>query len=533
MPIRSIEEMTIHGAFEIGLRRDPEKTIQVFEDGRKQTYLETEDRSNRLANGLMSLGLSKGDHVGILAQNCPEYMEFYLAISKAGFVCVPINSWLPPDRISYIIGHSEIKALVFEGDFLPAVSDAAKTHRALRHLIMIGEEQPRDVIAYDEFLKKSTNAGLDVEVKSTDPHMLMYTSGTTGMPKGVLKNMYADMMHPILSNSYFFGVHQQLYYEEGDGAMMCIPPQFHLGGESMTIGTLMSGGMRKLVLVRSFEAEKILKLIHEEKVTTAWILPTMVYAFKQLPKEVLAQYDVSSLKYVICGSTSLPSRDREDMLAFFPNADLGANYACTETAMCAFVPRTVLEQTKPENLGRPSMFCDMMIGDAAAREIPRGETGIIWIKTPGMPMNSEYFKDPEKSAKAFKNGWFTPGDMGYQDEEGYFYYIGRTDDIIMSGGEKVSPLPIEEVVQSHEAVSSCVVVGIPDEKWGEKVVALVVLEKGQALSESELLDYCGGQDKLARFETPKRIFFVDALPTGATGKVLRRSARDTAATLNG
>lgn len=526
MTILKAGDITIHSAFEIGLRRYPDNTIQVFEDGRRQTFAEMDNRSNRLSNGLMKLGLTRGDHIGILATNCPEYMEYYLSMSKAGFVCVPINAWLSPDRIMYIAQHSEIKVLIFENIFLQTVNELASQIPAIKHLIMIGGEKESPAIPYEDLLQGSSEDRIGIDVNTADPHLLTYTSGTTGMPKGVLKSMYADMVHAIYSFSYFSGVYFRAHNDGDLNTLMCIPPQFHIGGESMAVGTLITGGITKMVLVHTFEPEKILKLIHEEKVTSAWILPTMIYAFRMLPREILNKYDVSSMKYIICGSTTLSSKDRDDLLAFFPGADLGSSYACTETAMCSFTHQNVLRQTKPENLGKPCMFCDMMVGDEDANEITREEAGIIWIRTPGLPINNEYYKDPEKTAKSFKKGWFSPGDMGYMDTDGYIFYVGRTDDIIMSGGEKVAPLPIEEVIQMHEAVNSCVVVGAPDEKWGECVAAMVVLNQGSDLSESELIDFCKKQDKLAKFETPKRVFFVDSLPTGTTGKVLRNSIKE-------
>ncbi len=525
MAILNAGDITIHKAFEIGLRRNPDNTIQVFEDGRRQTFAEIENRSNRLGNGLMTLGLTKGDHIGMLATNCPEFMEYYLAMSKAGFVCVPINAWLSPDRIAYIAQHSEIKALIFEPAFLRTVSELIKEIPAIKHLIMIGGEKESHVIPYEELLQGSSENRIEIDVNTAAPHLLTYTSGTTGMPKGVLKSMYADMIHAIYSFSYFSGVYFRAHNDGDRNTLMCIPPQFHIGGESMAVGTLITGGITKLVLVHTFEPEKILKLIHEEKVTSAWILPTMVYAFRMLPREILDKYDVSSMKYIICGSTTLSSNDRNDLLSFFPGADLGASYACTETAMCSFAHQNVLKQTKPENLGKPCMFCDMMVGDEQANEIPRGETGIIWIRTPGLPINNEYYKNPEQTAKSFQKGWFSPGDVGHMDEDGYIYYVGRSDDIIMSGGEKVAPFAIEEAVLMHEAVNSCVVVGAPDEKWGECVTAMVLRNPGMELSETELIDFCRKQGSLAKFEIPKRVFFVDSFPTGTTGKVLRNSIR--------
>lgn len=528
MAISSVEDLTIHKAFEIGLRTSPHKAIQIFEDGTSQSFSELEERANRLANGLMDLGLAKSDHVGMLALNCPEYMEYYLAMSKAGFVCVPINSWLPTDRIAHIIDHAEIKALIFEDAYLEAVVSLRHTFKKLDHYILLGDQEASGVISYRKLLAQSSEVLPDVRITSSDPHMLMYTAGTTGMPKGVMKNMYGDMLHAINCTNYYHGVHHWSYEAGRDVVALCIPPQFHIGGESMTIGPMMMGGTMSTVLVRSFEPEKILGLIHKYKVTAAWLLPTMVFAFRMLPAEVLAKYDVGSMRYIICGSTTLSPQDREDLLGFFPNADLGSNYACTETGMCGFVHLNTLQRTRPENLGKPCAFCEMMIGDENGNELPLGETGAICIRSPGLPMKNEYYKDPEKTEAAFKKGWFMPGDLGWKDQDGYIYYMGRMDDIIMSGGEKVSPLAIEAALQDHPNVNACVVVGVPDEKWGEAVTAMVVPYDGAEFSEDELIEHCRRKKTLAKFEIPKHILFVDSLPTGTTGKVLRTAAKEMA-----
>jgi acyl-CoA synthetase (AMP-forming)/AMP-acid ligase II len=522
-----LENVTIGNLFAKNLKLFPDKTIQVFEDGSRQTYRELEDRANRLANGLLDLGLKKGDHVAMLAMNCLEYMEYQLATAKIGIVSVLINNFMPLDRIAYMLDHSDSKAVIFESQYIDAIILAREKARQLKYFIVIQRENPQEIKGaekYEDLIRRSSDKRPEIQVKITDPNSLLYTTGTTGAPKGVLKSMAADMYHPMTGMIYYpnyDATHKLGLPAYNHLVSLLIGPQFHLGAQSVTLLPLMFP--KTIVIMKKFEPEKFLKFIHQEKVHTAWIQPAMLYEIKKLPEEILKKYDVSSMIVIICGSTTLKAQEKKDLLAFFHNATLGSNYASTEFAMASYVSQEELEATRPDNLGVPSMAAEMMIADEDGKELPANEVGFICVRTPGLPINCEYYKNEEATRKGFKDGWAIVGDTGWRDEKGYFYYYGRGDDIIKSGGEKISPLPIEEVIQQHPKVNAAVVIGIPDEKWQEAVMAIVVPKQGENITEKEIIQFCKG--KVARYETPKKVCFLNELPLGTTGKVDRKSLR--------
>jgi acyl-CoA synthetase (AMP-forming)/AMP-acid ligase II len=527
--------MTIGNLFEKNARFFPDKTVQVFEDGRRQSYRELDERANRLANGLLNLGLQKGDHVAMLAMNCLEYMEYQLATAKLGIISVLVNCFMPKDRIAYMLNYSDSKGVIFERQYLEAVEYALGQPSKLEHLIMIGRMNTgklEGVIEYEDLIRESSGAKPAADIKITDPNSLMFTTGTTGMPKAVLKSMAADMYHSIISAiyyPYYDAVHKLGFPPYSHLVSLVMPPQFHLGGQSSTLIPLIFP--RTMVLMRAFDPEKFLKFIDREKVNSTWVQPAMLYRIKRLPEETIKKYDVSSVISIICGSTALKEQERKDLEAFFYNAKLGSSYAATEFAMAAYISQEELAHTRPDNLGIPVFCADIKIMDDQDRELPPKQIGHIWVKSPGLPVGCQYYKDEEATRKGFRDGWAIVGDMGWQDEKGYFYYYGRSDDMIMSGGEKISPLPIEEVIQQHPKISAAAVVGIPDEKWQEAVAAAVVPKREESISQEEVVSFCRG--KVATYEVPKRVYVLEELPVGTTGKVNRRRLKDLIKEING
>lgn len=526
--MNALENMTIGNLFEKHARFFPDRTVQVFEDGRRQSYRELDERANKLANGLLSLGLKKGDHLAILAMNCMEYMEYQLATAKIGIVSVLINNFLPKDRIAGMLHFSDSKAVIFEEQYLETVEYARDQAKELTRLIMIDRanaEKRKDVHDYEDIIGKSSGAKPAVDVKITDPNSMLFTTGTTGAPKAVLKSMAADMHHPLMCAMYYpryDAVHKLGLPPYSHLVALTMTPQFHVGGQGGTLSPLIFPST--MVLLRSFTPEKFLRMVDQEKVNTTWIQPAMLYQIKKLPEETIRKYDVSSVICIVCGSTSLKEQERKDLEAFFHNAKLGSNYASTEFAMAAYVSQEELAATRPDNLGMPIYNADFKIMDDQDRELPPNQVGQIWVKTPALPIGCQYYKDEEATRKGFRDGWAIVGDMGWRDEQGRFYFFGRAHDMIKSGGEKVSPIPIEEVIQRHPKVNSAAVVGIPDDRWQEAVVAAVVPKKGESISQEEIISFCKGN--LAIYEVPKKIYILEELPLGTTGKVSRDRVKE-------
>jgi len=519
----ALENATIGNLFEKHARFFPDKTIQVFEDGRRQTYRELDERANKLANGLLGLGLKKGDHVAMLAMNCMEYLEYQLATAKIGIVSVLVNNFMPKDRIAHMLHFSDSKAVIFESQYLEAVRYSSDQAEALEHLIMIdraNEEKSGKTHDYEDTIMRSASEKPPVDVKISDPNSMLFTTGTTGAPKAVLKSMAADMHHPIYCAIYYpryDAVHKLGLPPFSHLVSMLMAPQFHLGGQSGTLTPLIFPST--LVLMRSFDPEKFLRLIDQERINTTWIQPAMLYQIKKLPEEVIKKYDVSSVICIVCGSTTLKEQERKDFGTFFHNATLGSCYASTEFAIAAYVSQEELTATRPDHLGIPIYNADMKIVDDQGNALPPHQVGQIWVKTPALPMGCRYYKDEEATRKGFRDGWAIVGDVGWRDENGRFYFYGRANDMIKSGGEKISPIPIEEVIQQHPKINAAAVVGIPDDRWQEAVAAVVVPKQGESISLEEIVRFCRG--KVATYEVPKKVYILDELPVGTTGKVNR------------
>jgi long-chain acyl-CoA synthetase len=520
-------ELTVGNFFDNQLRKRSNEIIQIFEDGQRQTYAQLNDRANRLANGMLRLGLKKGDFVALYAMNCMEYMEFELASARIGVVGVLINCFLPKERIAAALEISDAKAILYEDQYQEIIEFCKGKVEMPNNLIMINRGQGESgdgVMDYNDLIQNSSDRKPDVKVFASDPYMMLFTTGTTGEPKGVLKSMAGLYFH-VLSNN-FYGDYSSAAQKMGSPPYCNIrhlvaPPLFHIGPRSYPMYCFMME--RSMVVMRKFDPEKFLWLIDHEKVNGVWIQPAMLYRIKQLPEASLSKYDRSNVVSVIGGGGPIKLVEMEDMLKFFPKATFFSNYGSTETGSVALVSGEELRRTNEKNLGHPSLGADLKIGDEDGNELAKGQEGRIWITCPGLPINCEYYKNPEKTRESFKDGWVFLGDMGYQDDQGYTYYTGREIDFIKSGGEKISPLSIQSVLLTMKGILAAEVIGVPDIQWGEAVKALVIPEKDAHIEAKEVIAYCKG--KLAKYEVPKSVEFVDAFPVGPTGKVLRNELK--------
>jgi acyl-CoA synthetase (AMP-forming)/AMP-acid ligase II len=476
---------------------------------------------------MLRLGLKKGDFVALYAMNCLEYMEFLLATARIGVVGVQMNCFLPKERIAATLEITGAKAIIYEDQYQEIIEFCKGKVEMPGHYIMInrGKGEPgAGVLDYNELIHNAPAHKPDVKVFASDPYMMLFTTGTTGEPKGVLKSMGSIYFH-VLSNN-FFGDYSTAAQRMNSPPYcnirhLVVPPLFHIGPQVYPMYCFMMP--RSMVVMRKFEPEKFLRLIDREQVNGVWIQPAMLYRIKQLSKETLAKYDRSSVVSVISGGGPIKLVEMEDMLKFFPNATFSSNYGSTETGSTAVVSGNELRRTNERNLGRPSLGADLKIGDEDGKELPKGQEGRIWITCPGLPINCEYYKNPAKTKESFKDGWVSLGDLGYQDDQGYTYYTGREIDFIKSGGEKISPLSIQSTLLSMKGIMAAEVIGVPDVQWGEAIKAIVIREKDTHIDAKEIINYCKG--KLAKYEVPKSVEFVDDFPVGPTGKVLRKELK--------
>ncbi len=486
----------------------PDK-IALIGPERSFTYREFNARVNRLAWAITGLGLAKGDKAAILAKNCPEYLEVYHALAKLGVWMVPINHRLRPREVSYRLEHSHSSALVLGPEFSGVLDQLApEVRRQLggRVLVLGPDEPPAGLMSYEKALAGADEVEPEVELHHEDPLFLGYTGGTTGRSKAAIISNRAIVVG-YLYKALEYGYDQ-------DEVALYPGPFWHTAPRNCSLAFYFGG---TVVVTRGFRPRGYLELVQRHRVTSSFLVPTMYKAILDLPDH--QKYDTSSLRVLNSGGAPMPVELKRRVVERF-GPILFEHYASTETLiLCTIGGRAMLE--RPKSVGRPVYDVHLKLVDDEGREVPQGEVGEIYIKAPSL--FSGYYNDEENNHRSFRDGWFTLGDLGRFDEEGYLYIVDRKTDMVISGGENIYPKEVEEVLQAHPKVSEVAVVGVPDPHWGEALKALIILKPGQSSSEEEILDYCAAH--LADYLKPKSVEFVEDFPRSPMGKVLKRKIR--------
>ena len=492
-------------------------------DGEKRfTYAEYDQRVNRFANAMSDLGIGKGDVVSFITYNTHQLLEAYYAVPQISGVLNPINIRLTHHEVEYILNHSEAKALCFHYDFMPLVDNLRDKLNGVKHYIVMDQEKNVDWAHDYEFLLAKASPTAVVNLDDIDENAvaeLFYTSGTTGAPKAAAitnRSLYIHTLTAIPS----FGVSDR-------DVLLHIVPLFHVNGWGTPQFLTAVGGRH--VMLRKVDFGEILRLVEKEKVTKLLGVPTIFNGMLHHPD--LKKYDLSSLEEVVIGGAPSPYsliEGIEDNIGC--RAYVG--YGLTETTpfMAIARPKSHLpsdESTRRSyqvKTGLPIVGMRVRVVDDEGNDVPRDEKSIGEIVIRSNTVMKEYLKDPEGTSKVVIDGWFHTGDMAVVDEEGYLTIVDRKKDIIISGGENISSVEVEKVIQNHPAVFETVVIGIPDEKWGEVVRALVVLKQGKKATEEEIISHV--REHLAGYKAPKSVEFRDELSKGGTGKINKRELRE-------
>jgi len=489
----------------------PEKPITVFE-GEVTTYREMAERATALAAGLAERGVDKRDVVGLLSYNCPEFLETVFAANYLGAIAMPINWRLAAPEVRYIIEHSRARALVCDGALVDLADRATRGLEASVVRASIAAAAGRGWTTLGE-LRASARRTPRVLAEPDDIHRLMYTSGTTGRPKGVMIS-HANLAWKNLAHIVQFG------FTSSDLGLAC-GPLYHVGALDLTTTSLIAAGATT-ILHRSFNAHDVVNELERSRVSAVWLAPAMVNAIMALPD--IDQRDLSSVRVIINGGEKMPIPLIERLQRTFPSAWFADAYGLTETVSGdTFLDRDSIV-AKLGSVGRPCLYVELDIWDEHGAAVPPGERGEIVMRGPKVFQG--YWNDPDATAAAFAGGWFHTGDIGVRDEDGYLFIVDRVKDMIVSGGENIASSEIERVLYEHESVLETAVVGRPDDRWGEVPVAYVVLRDGYSTTEDVLIAYC--EKDLARFKVPKAITFIDALPRNPSGKVIKRELRSRA-----
>ena len=497
----------------VNARKFP-NTVVLKDSKRSFTYPETNKRVNRLSHSLLSLGLEKGDKVAVFLENCIEIVEIYLACAKTGLVIVPINFRLIDKDVEYIANNSDAKAFIVHDEFAPMIDTIKPNLKGIKpeRFIVIGSET-EGYKEYEDFIKDSPDTEPDCVVEPKDTWVLLYTSGTTGKPKGVVRS-HESYIAFYLINAVDFG------FNEHD-VCLNIMPLCHVNSTFFSFTFTYIGGSMYIHPARQFRAEEILEIIEREKVTFISLIPTHYNLILNVSEDAKKR-DKSSIRKLLCSSAPVRMDMKKAIMEFFPGVDLYEGYGSTEAGIVTVLkPEDQLR--KLGSIGFESLGTDFVkILDDKGNEVPVGEVGEIYSRGP--MLFDEYYKLPEKTAFSFKNGWFSAGDMGRQDEDGYFTIVDRKDNMIITGGEHAYPSEVEEVIGSHPDVFDVAVIGLPDEKWGERVVAVVIPKND--IDDKTVIDFC--KDKMAAYKRPKQVIFIkeDEMPRTGTGKILHRILRE-------
>jgi len=489
--------------------RTPDKVMTVFRD-ETITYGEMATRADALAAGLRGRGVGRGQVVGLLSYNCPEFLETLFAANYLGAIAMPINWRLAPPEVRYILEHSEAGALVCGESLLELANEATKGMEDTLVRACVSPSAPDGWTPLADL--RATSGGLPyVRAEADDVHRLMYTSGTTGRPKGVMLT-HANLAWKNIAHIIEFG------FTSADIGLAC-GPLYHVGALDLTTTSLIAAGAT-IIIHPAFDAAEVVDELERSRVTTVWLAPAMVNAIMALPD--IDKRDLSSVRVIINGGEKMPIPLIERIQRTFPSAWFADAYGLTETVSGdTFLDRDSIV-TKIGSVGRPCLYLELDIWDEEGESQPAGVRGEIVLRGPKVFLG--YWRDPYATAAAFAGGWFHTGDIGMRDEDGYLYIVDRLKDMIVSGGENIAGSEVERVLYEHESVLEVAVVGSPDERWGEVPVAFVVLRPDTTATAEALLEHCRGQ--LARFKVPREITFLAALPRNPSGKVLKRELRD-------
>ena len=481
-----------------------DKPAVVFEDTAR-TYGELRDHSRRVANGLIGLGIEELDRVAVLASNCLEYIEIEVGIAAARAIMVPLNWRLRAGELANLLRRSQAKAIVVEERFAPTILELRRSGEVpdLRTVITLGGDSGD--LSYDEVCSSSPADPPPRTGTMDDPHEIIFTSGTTGQPKGVVWTNGT-----LLWNSLQQAMDFQLRPEHSTYAVIDL---YYIGGRhDFTWAILHQGGTVHVKRSSNFDAEEVVRYVAEQRISHILWVPTMLYEILRLP--TLPDYDTSGLRMIMCGGQPVSAATTERAQQAFPQTDFIQAYGLTEGGGSVIHVRPQDARRKPGSAGQPSLHVEVRLVDPEGVDVPVGADGEIIIRAPSV--TAGYWDDPEMTARLIVDGWLHTGDMGRFDEEGFVFISGRKGDMIISGGMNIFPSEIESVLREHPAVSDVAVIGLPDEKWGETVCAVIEATAGAVVVENELIDYC--TERLASYKKPTQVRVVDALPRTAGGK---------------
>jgi acyl-CoA synthetase (AMP-forming)/AMP-acid ligase II len=480
---------------------------------RDMTWKVFNEKANRMANLLLKRGIKKGDKVAILLMNCLEWLPIYFGILKSGAIAVPLNFRYTAEEIKYCLDLSDSIALVFGPEFIGRVESIYNQIPQVKTLLFAGENRPSFAENYDRLTANCCSDDPEIEINDQDDAVIYFSSGTTGFPKAILHTHYSLLSSAITE--------QHHHGQNREDNFLCIPPLYHTGAKMHWFGSLVAGS--KAVLLRGVKPEWILKTVSEEHITIVWLLVPWAQDILDAIERgdlTLEDYNLSQWRLMHIGAQPVPPSLIRRWKQYFPQHLYDTNYGLSEAIGPGCVHLGVENIHKVGAIGTQGYSWEAKIADEDGCSVEQGQVGELVVRGPGLMKC--YYKDPEATATVLRDGWLFTGDMARMDEDGFIYLVDRKKDVIISGGENIYPVQVEDFLRAHPAIKDVAVIGLPDKRLGEISAAIIELKPGCEYSEEDIRAFCA---PMPRYKRPRAIIF-DEVPRNPTGKIEKPRLRE-------
>ena len=479
---------------------------------REITWRVFDEKANRFAQFLQSRGVRKGHKVAILLMNCLEWLPLYFGILKTGAIVVPMNYRYSSEEIKYCLDLADVDILVFGPEFIGRIENIAEEIGKKRILLYVGGDCPSFAEDYDKLTSNCASVAPGVPLTDDDDAAIYFSSGTTGFPKAIL-HTHRSLMHSCK-------VEQNHHKTTKDDVFLCIPPLYHTGAKMHWFGSLLTGS--KAVLLKGVTPQTILETVDKEKCTIVWLLVPWAQDILEAIENgtvKLEDYDLSHWRLMHIGAQPVPQSLIKRWKKYFPNHDYDTNYGLSESIGPGCIHLGIENINKVGAIGIPGYGWEAKIINEKGEEVKQGEVGELAVKGPGVMKC--YYKNPEATAEVLHDGWLWTGDMAMQDKDGFYFLVDRKKDVVITGGENLYPVEIENFLSKYDKIKDVAVIGLPDERLGEIAAAIIELKKGVECTEEEINEFCLG---MPRYKRPKKIIFAD-VPRNPTGKIEKPKLR--------
>ncbi|NLW44587.1 MAG: AMP-binding protein [Syntrophomonadaceae bacterium] len=480
---------------------------------RQITWREFDNKANQFANLLLQRGIKKGDKVASLLLNCLEWLPIYFGVLKTGALAVPLNFRYTAEEIRYCLNLSEADALVFGPEFIDRLETILDQIPRVKLRFFVGEDCPSFAESYERLTAECSTEAPSIKLTDDDRAAIYFSSGTTGFPKAILHS------HRSLVSAC--ETEQKHHGQTREDNFLCIPPLYHTGAKMHWFGSLLAGS--KAVLLRGVKPQWILEAVSDEKITIVWLLVPWAQDILDAIEsgEVkLDDYRLDQWRLMHIGAQPVPPSLIHRWKKYFPNHLYDTNYGLSESTGPGCVHLGIENIHKVGAIGKPGYRWEAKIVDEAGNPVPQGQVGELIVRGPGLM--ECYYNDPEATAATLKNGWLYTGDMACMDEDGFIFLVDRKKDVIISGGENIYPVQIEDFLRGHDAIKDAAVIGVPDPRLGEIAAAIIELKPGHDCSEDDIRTFCS---TLPRYKRPRKIIF-DKVPRNPTGKIEKPKLRE-------